>query len=357
MPTHDVNLQQFSKRHLILITDQSLTPSPTILVTPAYAAGVSEVTFFLNHARGNLKVAIPAFRAKSLELFSTSRFFSHPETLSAASRPTLGHLVSVEAATGITTGISAADRARTISLLANPNTTVKELVRPGHIFPYATHPLGVLGKSLLPESALDLSTAIGFPEGALYAETLREDGEFLDLEGVNAFAKAFDIPHIFLSALVAYRLTNESLIKERATANLPLSYGNFKIRSFSTEALGGDHIALYMGDLSDEGGPLLTRVQTEELVSDLLEASSLNSPIIERSLRKIAACGRGIFVYLRSGVNENRDRHFNMRCYGIGAQILRTFGVRRLNLLTNNLKHIPGLEAFGLEVKEQELIS
>jgi 3,4-dihydroxy 2-butanone 4-phosphate synthase/GTP cyclohydrolase II len=276
-----------------------------------------------------------------------------------------GYAVSVNARAGITTGISAADRARTISLLADPGARACDLNRPGHVFPLRAVDGGVLRRAGHTEAAVDMARLAGLPPVAVIGEVVDDDGAVARGERLRAFARSHGLTIVTMSDLIAYRRRTERLVEFKACSRLPTHYGEFQAHGFRSVLDGREHIALVLGDVRGRShAPTLVRVHSECLMGNVFDAGCCDcGPQLRRAMQMIAAEGRGVVVYLRThqrrGIAmlqaENADAA-DARDYGLGAQILADLGVRRMRLMTNNPVKRIGLEAYGLEVTETVLL-
>jgi 3,4-dihydroxy 2-butanone 4-phosphate synthase/GTP cyclohydrolase II len=272
--------------------------------------------------------------------------------------------VSVDAADGITTGISAYDRTRTIRLLADPATRPEELVQPGHVFPLRARPGGVLERAGHTEAAVDLATLAGLSPMGVLCELVNDDGTVQRLPQLVEFKARFGLKMISIAALIEYRARREHLVECVASRPFDSEYGAFTLHVFRSQLDGRQHLALTMGTLGPE--PTLVRVHTENVLSDLFRAKGLpGHQMLSGALAAVAKAGRGVVLYMQP---ENSSESL-LRCldakpgdalppmsfrdYGIGAQILVALGLGKIRLLSSSTRKVVGLDGYGLEIVEQ----
>ncbi len=273
--------------------------------------------------------------------------------------------VSIEAAQGVSTGISASDRAHTIRVAANPNAKAKDIIAPGHVFPIRAQKGGVLKRAGHTEASVDLARLAGLTPAAVICEVMKDDGTMARLPDLMEFAKKHQIKIGTIEALIRYQLENEALVEELAAAPFKSAFGEFQMRVFKNKIDNSHSVVLQKGEISKDQ-PTLVRVHVENIFTDALRGLSTKSSVsLEQALQCIGQCEAGVFVYLRKeGMDsqiaqwsrqdsEHGPLKMDPREYGIGAQILRQLGIGKIHLLagTRTSKTI-GLKGFGLEIEK-----
>jgi len=272
--------------------------------------------------------------------------------------------VSVDAAEGISTGISAYDRARTIRLLMDPSTRPEQLVQPGHVFPLRARPGGVLERAGHTEAAVDLATLAGLSPMGVLCELVNDDGTVQRLPQLVEFKRKFGLKMISIAALIEYRARRDHLVELVTTQPFASEFGEFTVHVFRNRIDGRHHLAFSIGQLGAE--PTLVRVHSENLLSDVFRAKGMTGhQTLTASLAAVAREGRGVVLYmqpsngaevlLRGLIAQPGELPPSMsfRDYGIGAQILVALGLGKIRLLSNSTRKVVGLDGYGLEIVEQ----
>ncbi len=354
---------------MIIIVDDEDRENEGDLVCAAEKVTPEIINFMAVHGRGLICMPLTEDRCDELQL--------SPQTTENTSSMGTAFTISIEAREGVTTGISAADRAKTILTAVNPESKASDLARPGHIFPLRAKRGGVLVRVGQTEASVDIARIAGLLPAAVICEIMNDDGSMARMPELEVFANKHALKIVSVADLVRYRIEKETLVKRIVETRLPTSFGTFRAIIYENEMNGETHVALVMGDVSQATDAVLVRVQTENITfamfgSTLGEASGA----IQSSLQKIADTGLGVLLYLRQREN-NLDLVNQLRTYalmqgegidfqaakqqtgygkthdhGIGAQILNDLGVRRIRLLSNHPPKVNAIEAFGLEITE-----
>ncbi len=369
----EVAIEAIRSGRMIILVDNEDRENEGDLVFAAQFATPENVNFMATHGRGLICLAMEDSMLKKLDLPMMTDDNEAPFGTAFT--------VSIEAKEGVTTGISAHDRAHTIQTAIRDGASRRDLVVPGHIFPLRAREGGVLVRAGQTEGSVDLATLAGLKSAAVICEVLKADGSMARRPDLEIFAKEYDLPILSIAELIDYRLTHDkTLVKEVAHSKLPTKFGvDFEMKVYASVVDGAEHVALVLGDPERffVEAPMV-RVHSECLTGDVFGSLRCDcGRQLDAALEKIATHGSGVLLYLRQegrGIGlrnkvkayELQDQGMDtveantalgfapdLRNYGIGAQILRQVGVQKMKLLSNNPKKIVGLEGFGLEVVER----
>src|SRR5688500_5564822 len=363
------SIEDIKNGKLLIVVDDEERDNDGDFLTAAQIATPEVVNFMIKYGCGLICAPLEEERCLELQLdLMVNNNTALHETAFTVSVDLLGH--------GCTTGISAQDRAKTIQALINPNTRPEDLGRPGHIFPLRAKKGGVLRRAGHTEAACDLARLAGFEPAGVLVEIMNEDGSMARLPELEEIAKRFDLKLISIKDLIEYRLKTDSLIEEIVRVDMPTKYGNFKLIAFNEKGTTNEHLALIKGEWQKEE-PVLVRVHSSCFTGDILGSMRCDcGEQLNWSMQQVEKEGKGVILYMNeegrgiglvnklkayklqeSGfdtVEANLHLGFPMdkRDYGIGAQILRSLGISKLRLLSNNPKKRAGLLGYGLEVVE-----
>ena len=378
--TIDEVLEDYKAGKMIVLVDDESRENEGDLTCAAEMITPEIVNFMAKHGRGLICVPMAADRADAMAL--------HPQVSENTALHGTAFTVTVDAATGVTTGISAADRARTIRILADPTARAADLVRPGHISPLRARPGGVLVRAGQTEGAVDLCRIAKLEPVAVICEIMNDDGTMARRDDLVTFCKTHGIKMSSVADVIRYRLRSERLIQRAVEVDIELEAGLFRLIAYSSVVDPEPHLALCyggVGKLDDEGKPILhdepvlVRVHSECLTGDVLGSLRCDcGPQLRTALQRVVEAGKGAVIYVRQegrGIGLiNKLRAYKLqieqgmdtveaniqlgfeadrRDYGIGNQILRDLGLTKLRIMTNNPRKIYGIEGFGLRIVER----
>jgi len=357
------------KGKMVIVVDDADRENEGDLIMAAQFVTPAAINFMAKHGRGLICAPTTSERLQQLGI----------ERMVKQNREVFktDFQVSVDAGRGIGSGISAADRARTIAVMASPTAVPEDLVQPGHVFPLRAKSGGVLQRAGHTEAAVDLTVLAGCRPIGVICEIMKDDGTMARLPALQKFAQKHRLKLCTIADLIEYRRTREKLVEHVETVKLPTDYGEFDLHLYRSKTDGQHHIALVRGEVTGQRN-VLVRVHSECLTGDVFGSRRCDcGPQLHQAMRQVSEAGRGVIVYMRQegrGIglapkikayklqeqgydtveaNQKLGYGMDLREYGLGAQILVDLGLRTIRLLTNNPKKLVGLVGYGLEIVEQ----
>lgn len=362
-------VQDIRRGKMVIVVDDADRENEGDLILAAQFVSPEAVNFMAKHGRGLICAPTTSDRLHQLGI----------ERMVKLNRETFktDFQISVDAARGISSGISASDRAETIRIMAAPTAVPDDLVQPGHVFPLRARPGGVLQRAGHTEAAVDLVTLAGCRPIGVICEIMNDDGSMARLPELKKFARKHRLKICTIADLIEYRRTREKLVERMEIVQMPTDYGDFNLHLYRSKIDGQHHLALVCGEVAGKKN-VLVRVHSECLTGDVFGSRRCDcGPQLQQAMRQISEAGRGVLVYMRQegrGIglapkikayklqeqgydtieaNKKLGYDMDLREYGLGAQILVDLGLHTIRLLTNNPRKVVGLEGYGLSIVEQ----
>ena len=358
-------VEEIRAGRMIVVVDDEDRENEGDLTLAAEKVTPEAINFMAKYGRGLICLAMTAERLDYLRIGPMTRENTSPYGTA--------FYESVEAREGVTTGISAHDRARTIQVAIDPASRAADLVRPGHVFPLCARKGGVLVRAGQTEASVDLARMAGLVPAGVICEIMNEDGTMARVPDLIEFCRQHDLKMLTVAELIRYRMENERYVARAGEAMLPTRHGEFRMIAFESQLDGESHVALVRGDVEHAAGPVLVRMHSHCLAGDVFGGALCDcQEVLDRSLEMIAREGTGALIYLHQtskgfSVDEEKRLVFHreaprtaaahqrktQRDIGVGAQILSDLNIRSIRLLTNHPKRVAALEGFGIRIAEQ----
>ena len=359
-------LEDIRAGRMVVVVDDEDRENEGDLTLAAEKVTPEAINFMAKYGRGLICLAMTPERLDYLRIGPMTRENNSPYGTA--------FFESIEAREGVTTGISAHDRARTIQVAIDPASRASDLVRPGHVFPLCARKGGVLVRAGQTEASVDLARMAGLIPAGIICEIMNDDGSMARVPDLIEFCRRHGLKMLTVAELIRYRMENERYVARVGEALLPTRHGEFRMIAFESQLDGESHVALVKGDVERASGPILVRMHSHCLAGDVFGGSLCDCHLVlDRSLEMIAAEGTGALIYLHQtskgfSVSEEKRLTFHrevretptaahqrktQRDIGVGAQILSDLNLRSIRLLTNHPKRVAGLEGFGIRITEQ----